>query len=134
MSVATLTIDLSAVTANWRALDDISAANVQTGAVVKADGYGFGVAKIARALADAGVTQFFVAVAQEGATLRRILGAGPEINLFSGHMADDTGLIRAMGLTPMLNSPAQLTRHHAALPDHPFGVQLDTGMNRLGMQ
>ena len=134
MSVATLTIDLSAVTTNWRALDDMTGPDVQTGAVVKADGYGLGVARIARALADAGVTQFFVAVAQEGAILRQTLGVGPEITLFSGHMADDTGLIRDMHLTPMLNSPAQLARHLAALPDHPFGVQLDTGMSRLGMQ
>jgi alanine racemase len=134
MTAATLTIDLSAITANWRALDGMSGADVQTGAVVKADGYGLGVAKISRALADAGVTRFFVAVAQEGAELRQTLGPGPEINLFSGHMDGDTDLIRDARLTPMLNSPAQLTRHLAALPDHPFGVQLDTGMNRLGMQ
>ena len=133
MSAPTLTIDLSAVAANWRALDDVTGPNVQTGAVVKADGYGLGVAKVARALADAGTTRFFVAVAQEGADVRQALGAGPEINIFSGHMDGDTGLIRDLGLTPMLNSPAQLARHLAALPDHPFGVQLDTGMSRLGM-
>ena len=134
MSAATLTIDLAAVTANWRALSDMSAANVQTGAVVKADGYGLGVAEIAHALADNGVARFFVALAGEGAALRQALGAGPEINIFAGHTADDTGLIRDMALTPLLTSPAQLARHLAALPEHPFGVQLDTGMNRLGIE
>jgi alanine racemase len=34
----------------------------------------------------------------------------------------------------MLNSPEQARRHLDALPGHPFGVQLDTGMNRLGME
>jgi alanine racemase len=34
----------------------------------------------------------------------------------------------------MLNSLDQVTRHLEALPGHPFGVQLDTGMNRLGME
>jgi alanine racemase len=34
----------------------------------------------------------------------------------------------------MLNSLDQVTRHLEALPGHPFGIQLDTGMNRLGME
>jgi len=34
----------------------------------------------------------------------------------------------------MLNSVDQLTHHLEALPGHPFGIQLDTGMNRLGME
>ena len=34
----------------------------------------------------------------------------------------------------MLNSFNQLTRHLETLPGHPFGIQLDTGMNRLGME
>ena len=49
-------------------------------------------------------------------------------------MATDTALIRDHALTPMLNSPEQAARHRAALPDAPYGVQLDTGMNRLGME
>jgi alanine racemase len=39
-----------------------------------------------------------------------------------------------MMLTPMVNTVGQLTRHLEALPEHPFGVQLDTGMNRLGLE
>ena len=37
-------------------------------------------------------------------------------------------------LTPMLNSVDQMLRHVEALPGHSFGVQLDSGMNRLGME
>ncbi|TKA95829.1 alanine racemase, partial [Cereibacter changlensis] len=37
-------------------------------------------------------------------------------------------------VAPMLNSIDQITRHLEALPGHPFGIQLDTGMNRLGME
>jgi alanine racemase len=37
-------------------------------------------------------------------------------------------------LTPLLNSPQQVQRHLAALPNHAFGIQLDTGMNRLGLE
>ncbi|MGV6811421.1 MAG: alanine racemase [Brevirhabdus sp.] len=134
MATGRLTIDLDALVANWRALDALSADRVRTGAVVKADGYGLGVAEVGRALAAAGARSFFVAVAEEGAALRRALGEGPEINVFSGHVAGDTSLIEGADLVPMLNSPEQLTRHFEALPGHPFGIQLDTGMNRLGME
>ena len=76
-----------------------------------------------------------MAVAEEGAAVRTALGPGPEIFVFSGHMPGDTDMIaQHLDLTPMLNSLDQLTRHFEALPGHPFGVQLDTGMNRLGME
>ncbi len=134
MSTGTLTIDLDALCANWRALDRLSSGGTQTGAVVKADAYGLGVGRVARALAQAGARRFFVAVAEEGAQVRQALGPGPQICVFSGHMAGDTDMIGDLDLTPMLNSIDQVTRHLEALPGHPFGVQLDTGMNRLGME
>lgn len=134
MSTGTLTIDLNAVCANWRALNALSGDTVETAAVVKANGYGLGVGPVARALMQSGVRRFFVAVAEEGVNLRNAVGPGPEINLFSGHISGDTDMILDMQLTPMLNSMEQLTRHLEALPGHAFGVQLDTGMNRLGME
>ena len=132
MSTATLTIDLDAIVANWRALDTMTAG--ETAAVVKADAYGLGAARVARALARAGARTFFVAVAEEGAALRSALGPDPVINVFSGHMAGDTDMLGDMNLVPMINSIDQLIRHVEALPGHSFGIQLDTGMNRLGME
>lgn len=132
MSTAHLTIDLGAVVANWRALDARTAC--ETGAVVKANGYGLGVGRVARVLARAGARRFFVAVAEEGVALRQALGPGPVIHVFSGHMEGDTDLIRDHDLVPMLNSVDQMLRHVEALPAHPFGIQLDSGMNRLGME
>lgn len=134
MGTATLTIDLDALAANWRALDAMTSTDVQTAAVVKADGYGLGAGRVARALAQAGARRFFVAAAEEGAAVRQALGPGPEISIFSGHMRGDTDMIHDLYLTPMLNSIEQITRHFEALPGHPFGIQLDTGMNRLGME
>lgn len=132
MSTGQLTIDLGALVGNWRALDSRTAC--ETAAVVKADGYGLGAGKVANALAGAGCRQFFVAVAEEGATLRKALGPAPQIGVFSGHMDGDTGLIRDAGLVPMLNSLDQVLRHFETLPGHAFGIQLDTGMNRLGLE
>ncbi|TMM54901.1 alanine racemase [Sulfitobacter sabulilitoris] len=132
MATATLTIDLSAIAANWRALDAMT--EVETAAVVKADAYGLGAARVAQTLADAGARQFFVAIAEEGAAVRAALGPGVPIYVFSGHMAGDTALIRQADLTPLINSVDQMLRHVEALPGHPFGLQLDSGMNRLGME
>ncbi|MEL6958224.1 MAG: alanine racemase [Pseudomonadota bacterium] len=132
MSTGFLSVDLDALVTNWRSLD--ARTDVETAAVVKADGYGMGADKVARALLRSGVKRFFVAVAEEGAALRQALGPNVEINVFSGHMRGDTDMIADMTLTPMINTMGQLTRHLEALPGAPFGVQLDTGMNRLGLE
>lgn len=133
MAEAELSIDLDAACANWRALGALSP-GAETGAVVKANAYGLGLDQVAPALARAGARHFFVAIAEEGARLRRILGPGPHIHVFSGHMEGDAALIRDARLTPMLNSIDQCLRQFEGLPGHPFGIQLDTGMNRLGME
>ncbi|PYE85844.1 alanine racemase [Pseudoroseicyclus aestuarii] len=132
MSTGTLTIDLDAIAANWAALDARTA--VETAAVVKANGYGLGAGRVAATLKGAGARSFFVAMAEEGAAVRAAVGPDADICIFSGHMQGDADLLREEGLIPMLNSLDQVTRHLETLPEHPFGVQLDTGMNRLGME
>jgi len=134
MTAATLTIRLGNIAANWAAMAALSAGQVETGAVVKADAYGLGVAPVATALAKAGAKTFFVALAKEGAAARQAVGAGAEIFVFAGHMEGDTDTIRAHNLTPLLNSARQIARHFDLTPDAGFGVQLDTGMNRLGLE
>ena len=132
MGAARLTIDLDSIAANWERL--AQRATGQTGATIKADAYGLGAAPVARRLARAGARHFFVALAEEGATIRQAVGAGPEIFVYAGHMEGDAQTIRNLGLIPLINSAEQLARHLEALPGHPFGIQLDSGMNRLGME
>lgn len=134
MSTGRLTIDLEALANNWRALDALSSSTVETGATIKANGYGLGAASVARALVLAGARTFFVAAAEEGAAVRQAVGENVRIFVFSGHMPGDTDMIGDLGLIPVLNSVEQMTRHVEALPGRPFGVQLDSGMNRLGME
>jgi alanine racemase len=107
---------------------------VETAATVKADAYGLGIGPVARALAQAGAKTFFVAIAEEGAALRDAVGPDPRIMVYAGHMAGDTDMIGDLDLIPMLNSIEQMTRHFEALPGRAFGIQLDSGMNRLGME
>ena len=125
----TLHIDLQAIVANWTALA-AKAPGARAGAVVKADAYGLGAARVAPALYEAGARDFFVALASEGRALRPHLPRDARINVLSGHMegADLTGLV------PVLNSPEQFFRDRAMRPGKPFAIQLDTGMNRLGLE
>lgn len=134
MAEALLDIDLRAIAENWTALGALSGAGTETAAVVKADAYGLGAAEVAAALHRAGARTFFVALATEGAVVRRAVGDGPAVAVLSGHMAGDTDLIAGCNLIPMLNSAEQAERHLARLPGRAFGVQLDSGMNRLGME
>lgn len=132
MSTAHLTIDLDALADNWKALD--AKTNVETAAVVKANGYGMGAGRVAARLARAGARKFFVAAAEEGVEVRRAVGKDAMVAVFSGHMEGDGELLRKHNLTPMINSVDQMLRHVEQLPGHRFGVQLDSGMNRLGLE
>ncbi|CAG9186201.1 alanine racemase [Cupriavidus pinatubonensis] len=69
---ALLTIDLSAICANWRALK-ARVGSAECAAVIKADAYGLGAVKIAPALYGAGCRQFFVAHLTEAIDLRPAL-------------------------------------------------------------
>ena len=66
-----LTIDLSAIVANWRELAR-RAAPAQCAAVVKADGYGCGIEPVTAALVKAGCTTFFVATLAEARRARAV--------------------------------------------------------------
>ncbi len=133
MASPDLTIDLGAIVANWKALDRMSAASVETAAVVKADGYGLGADRVVRSLRQAGARTFFVAISEEGPAIRSAAGPDAEIFVFGGHMDGDARILADHGLVPLLNSQQQVRRHLASLPNHPFGLQIDTGMSRLGI-
>ncbi|MFO6463641.1 alanine racemase [Jannaschia sp. KMU-145] len=133
MGTGHLHIDLEAVAANWRALDALSGPGCETAATVKADAYGLGVTQVAPRLFREGVRAFFVATADEGLELRRALGPEPRIYLYYGHMPGDTATIERGDLVPLICSLDQLERQIAQLPRRPFGLQLDTGMSRLGL-
>lgn len=131
-----LTVDLSALVENYRTLARLSAP-AKTGAVVKADAYGLGIAQVVPALVEAGCSRFFVALPQEGAAVRRAAPAA-EIFVFSGPLGPETGpAFRAYRLIPVLNSPRDISIWEAEGWDGdeqlPAALHVDTGMNRLGL-
>jgi alanine racemase len=75
-----------------------------------------------------------VALAEEGAALRAALGPGPAIYVFDGLMEGDARLVRDHALIPCLDSAEQIRRFAAELSGRACALQLDSGMNRLGLE
>jgi len=130
-----LTVDLDAICGNWRRLAR-EAEPAETAAVVKADAYGCGMARIAPALRGVGARTFFVATAEEGTALREVLGPGPVVYVMNGATGEELAMLREREVRPVLCSPEQCreaARFAAAGGRLRCGVQLDSGMNRLGL-
>jgi len=129
-----LTVDLSALVANWRMLAALGG-NAECGAVVKADGYGLGLAPVMRALLSAGCRTFFVANVIEGETARA-LSPDATIYVLDGVAPGCALRLAAARLRPAIGSFAELEDWAAA--SRTLGQKLeaaihfDTGMNRLG--
>jgi len=129
-----LTIDLGAIAANYQFLARTAATGCA--AVVKADAYGLGMDRVAPALAAAGCRAFFVALADEGIALRRLL-PDADIYILNGPPIGAEGDLIAQNLTPVLNDLDQVGRWAAAAAgrDAPLAaiLHVDTGMSRLGL-
>lgn len=132
-----LSIDVGALAANYRLLSS-KARPSRVAGVVKANAYGLGLDVVAPVLWAEGCRIFFVALPQEGVTLRAIL---PEAEiyvlagLFEGHAAQIYG---EAGLIPVLNDEADISIWEAYGWDgedvtRPCAIHVDTGMNRLGL-
>lgn len=131
LTQATLTVDLSAIAANYALLRSRHAKG-QTAAVVKADAYGLGVKAVAPALQKAGCQHFFVATLEEGITLRSVIADAP-IFIFQGPFKGEEKEYLAHNLSPVLNSPEQIARWVALPEKSPAALHVDTGMCRLGL-
>jgi alanine racemase len=128
---ATLTVDLNALSANFHALEAVGGVPVHP--VVKADSYGLGAAACAQRLMIEGARTFFVARAGEGERLRQAVGAEPAIYVLDGCLTGRAPRLRAAELRPVLNTGDQLAEWRAA-GGGACGLQIDTGMNRLGFR
>lgn len=101
-------------------------------AVVKADGYGHGLERVARALE--GADAFGVAGIADGQRLRAA-GVAQRIVVLSGlDEAGDLAEMRRLRLDPVIHSDAQIEALEADRDPRPLRVwiKLDTGMHRLG--
>ncbi|HEU0096110.1 MAG TPA: alanine racemase, partial [Rhizomicrobium sp.] len=132
---ARLTVRLPAIVANYRTYRRV-AGPAAVAAVVKADGYGLGAARIAPALAAAGCDTFFVARLEEGVALRKSVPRA-RIVVLDGAAPDAIPALLTHNLIPALSSLADIAAWgaagHAARSALDAVVHVDTGMNRLGL-
>ncbi|MBS0556376.1 MAG: alanine racemase [Proteobacteria bacterium] len=128
---ALATIHLGALRRNLaRVRERAGTANVM--AVVKADGYGHGLERVARALADADA--FGVAALGDGLRLRAA-GIGKRIVVLSGpDEAADLAEFRRLNLGAVIHHEAQLAWLEADRDPRCLRawLKIDTGMHRLG--
>ena len=130
-----LTIDLSALRANWRILAQ-AAECPETAAVIKADAYGCGIARAAPALWREGCRTFFVAHLSEGLSAREAV-PDAAIYVLNGFPPGSAPAYREADLRPVLGSAGEVAEWAAANRDEGTtrlaALHVDTGMNRLGL-
>lgn len=130
-STLRLQVDGAALTANWRALDRLSG-SANTGAAVKADGYGLGIDLALPPLIKAGAREFFVAHFSEVPALLDHVAPAQVAVLHGPADAGQAAFAAASGIVPVINSvrQAQLWAEAGGGPCH---LMVDTGINRLGL-
>jgi len=128
-------IDLGAIEHNMARVRGLVGGNVEALAVVKADGYGHGAVKVARACERAGAAALGVALVEEGLELRR---AGIRLPILVLCLAgeDEIDAILENDLMPTVVSlefaralSAKATRKPGGAAAH---ADVDTGMGRIG--
>ena len=136
-----LTLDLSAVVANRRAIAARVGAGVRVAGVVKADAYGVGQDPVVKALAADGCCDFFVAHVGEAIRARAVLdglGAGEaRVFVLNGLLPGTEAAYAEHRLIPVLGSRPEIadwTAFRASVGgDLPAALHVDTGMNRHGL-
>ena len=130
-----LTIDLGALRANYRTLRD-EAAGAECAAVIKANAYGTGAEQAVRALSKEGCRTYFVATFGE-AEVVRTASVDAAIYVLDGFFTGSGPAFAEKSIRPVLSCLTEVQDWAAFCQDHgkplPAALQVDTGMNRLGM-
>jgi alanine racemase len=131
----TLEVNLNAMIDNLNYYRAMMQPNTKLVCMIKADGYGAGAVEIAKTLQDHRVDYLAVAVADEGATLRRngissnIMIMNPEMTAFKTMFDYDLEPeVYSFRLLEALIKAAE----KEGITGFPVHIKLDTGMHRLG--
>lgn len=125
-----MTIDPSAIADNISILRSMIAPSCELSAVVKANAYGLGIQNVAPVMMDCGIELYFTANLSEAVQLRRLLGPKPRIAVFGGFHEDHAAWTddHIIPVLCGLNDIKQWRGRAASF------LQVDTGMNRLGIR
>lgn len=131
------TIDLEALRDNVRLLKSTLPQGTKLMGVVKADAYGHGIVKVAKAALEAGATALAVARTDEGVLLRQagidapilVLGASSEEEIASGVAHELTLTVCTPEMVLTMEGCARASQKTALTH-----LKLDTGMGRIGVR
>jgi alanine racemase len=140
-------VDLPALQSNFRAIAEFlidarrangsSAGAPAVMAVVKANAYGHGAGRVARALEEAGATRLACADIEEAIVLRAA-GVRGAILVFGALGVSDVAGVFEHNLTPTISTPSAGRALQAAAAARGvrlgYHLKIDTGMNRLGFR
>ena len=130
-----LTVDLGQIAANWQNLARV-VAPAQCGAVVKADAYGLGAARVIPALVRAGCSTFFIATPSE-AEQTRALAPKATIYALDGLLDGTAETFARLAVRPVLSTfaEAEAWARLTSGRNEKFAAALhiDTGLNRMGL-
>lgn len=134
-STGRINIDLAQAARNWESLAAL-VAPARCGAVVKADAYGLGAARIIPALAHAGCTAFFIATPSEGHQARALL---PHADIFAldGLLPGSADAFADDAIMPVLSALSDVETWAALARTRgkhlACALHIDSGLNRLGL-
>jgi len=135
-TTARLSVNLSALKANYQSLQKISG-SARCAGVVKADAYGLGMEPVSRALWDVGCRTYFVAMLGEAEALRNFLPEA-EIYILNGLMKGAAANYARLNSRPVLASIEEIDEWSHYCRDNntalPAAIHVDTGINRLGLE
>ena len=104
--------------------------NKQVAATIKANAYGIGDKKAFSTLYKNGCRHFFLATLKEGLELRKFYKKG-YIYILNGLENNDINIFKINKLIPILNSKIEIKVIEKT--ELIFGIHIDTGLNRLGI-
>jgi alanine racemase len=129
-------VDLSALQSNFAAIQTF-VGGPRIIAVVKANAYGHGSARVALALERAGATMLACADIEEGIVIRQA-GVRVPILVFGALSVSDLDGLFEFTLTPTISTPGAAKAVQSAAARHKttigYHLKIDTGMNRLGFR
>lgn len=130
-----ITLDLGTIASNWKNLAGVVSPG-RCGAVVKADAYGLGAARVIPALVRAGCTAFFIATPTEAETARSL---APKATLYAldGLLDGAAEDFARLGVQPVLSNFHEVEAWAALCQSKnqrlPAALHIDTGLHRLGL-
>ena len=107
--------------------------NVELSTVVKSDAYGLGIKKLVPAMERYGIRSFFTATLSEAIKTRK---CSPRAEIFTLNGFDflRASLYKKFNITPVINSLPEVKKFIEIFQNsHKTAIQLNTGMNRLGL-